>query len=90
MKTCVYAIKDAALSTYAAPFTQPNNQVAMRAFGDLANDPQSNLSRHPSDYALVRLGTFDDETGKFESEEPTTIAWAVDFHEQKPEETGDT
>ena len=87
MKFSVYAIKDAALGTYAAPFTQPNNAVAMRSFGDLANDPNSNLSRHPSDYALVRLGTFDDDTGVFESEEPTTIAYAVDFQNEPSTET---
>jgi len=83
MKQAVYSIKDNALGAYAAPFTQPNNQIAMRAFGDLANNPETNINRHPSDYSLARLGTWDDDTGIFENEEPTTLAWAVDFLDEK-------
>lgn len=79
MKHGVFSIKDLALGAYAAPFIQANNNVAMRAFGDLANDQKTNIYQHPSDFCLVRLGTFDDDTGKFESEDPTTLAYAADF-----------
>ena len=79
----IYAIYDTKTEAYAAPFAQPNNAVAMRMFSDLANDPNTNIHKHASDFRLARLGTWDDVTGKFEPEEETTIAWAVDFADEQ-------
>lgn len=80
MKFGVYAIEDIKIESFSAPFTSPNNNTAMRQFGDVATDPNTNINRHPDDYRLCRLGEWDDQSGEFTSEKPTTLAWAKDYH----------
>lgn len=84
MKFGIYSIRDSATDVYAPPFVSHNNNTAMRSFGDLANDPQSSIKKHPSDYALIRVGTWDDDEGRVTPEEHTTLAWAGDFINEPP------
>lgn len=38
--------------------------AAIRDFGDQCRDEKSELSKHPEDYELYHLGTWDDSTGE--------------------------
>ena len=87
MKMGMYAIRDAAIGVYKPPFVQHNNAHAMRNFGDLANDPNTEINKHPSDYCLVRVGEWDDDQGTLHPEEHHVIAWAVDIADGKPQST---
>jgi len=40
---------------------------AMRAMKATANDPQSNICRHPADFTMFEIGEYDDSTGKIKS-----------------------
>jgi hypothetical protein len=44
-----------------------------RFFQDLLGDERSELSKHPGDYQLYRVGTFDSESGAFVSDVPTLM-----------------
>jgi len=66
----VYAIYDIKSKFYSRPYYCINDGVAVRSFSQLANDPASELCRHPTDFTLFRLGTYNDELGSFHNEEP--------------------
>lgn len=71
----VVAIKDHKADCYSQPMFFATEGQAIRAFQDALNDPQSNMHKHPSDYDLYKLGTFDDLEGIFTNEpKPQRIA----------------
>jgi len=65
LKVC--AIWDSAMEAYGRPiFCQALGQ-ALRSFQDEINRPaeDNNLNKHPDDFILYELGTFDDNAGRF-------------------------
>lgn len=67
MKLKVFTVFDSKVECYNTPFFQKSTGEAIRSWTDLANDPQSSISKHPEDYALMEIGTYDDLTGAFEN-----------------------
>lgn len=63
MKIEVFCIFDSAAQAYLPPFNLPTTEMAVRTFGDTVNDPTHPFSKHPQDYALFEIGTFDDSKG---------------------------
>lgn len=63
MKYGIYAIEDAK-TTFMPPTIDFNNVSAMRNFEHAVRQPDSIMRSHPSDFALFRVGTFDNENGK--------------------------
>lgn len=59
-----YSIFDNKALNYGAPWFQINDGVAIRVFADLANDLNTNVGRHPSDYILYAVGFYDDAKGE--------------------------
>lgn len=68
MKHLVIAVKDTATQAFTAPTLQRNVNHAKRSFKDEVNrdDPNNQMFKHPGDYELWGLGTWDDETGLYE------------------------
>lgn len=75
----VYAIHDEKAALYMNPFFFPTQGQALRAFNDLVNDSNSTVYKHPEDYRLYHLGTYDDHTGTFTTHNPELVASANDF-----------
>lgn len=67
MKLTVFAIKDTKSDSYGTPFFQPTRGLALRMFVDLASDGQSVISKHPTDFALFEIGSFDQVEGSLSS-----------------------
>lgn len=63
MNLHAYSIYDRKALQYHPPFFAAADGSAARTFQDLANDPQTTIGRHPSDYVLYRVGGWDDATG---------------------------
>lgn len=83
MKTKMFGIYDTKALNYGAPFFMPTVGAAVRAFTDLANDEKSTVNKHPSDYMLMELGEFDDQSGKTHSlEAPKNLGFASDYIDQ--------
>lgn len=59
----MYAIFDKGINAYAQPFFCRARGEALRNFIEACNDPKSPLHNYPIDYALVRIGSWDDATG---------------------------
>lgn len=70
MKTKMYAIYDSKAESYGTPFFMPTRGMAIRAFSDLARDPNSSVSKHLTDFTLFEIGFFDDSKGMVGSIEP--------------------
>ncbi|WNK14679.1 MAG: nonstructural protein [Microvirus sp.] len=65
MLLVIVGVFDQALGAFARPAFVPSVGVALRGFSDEVNRPDSEMGKHPNDYSLFRLGTFDDDTGAF-------------------------
>lgn len=74
MKQNVYTIKDAKSGTFATPFFSINDATATRSFQQAANDQNTTINQFPEDYALYKLGEFNDESAEFISHLPEFVA----------------
>ena len=68
----MFSVYDIKAEAYLTPFFMMNDKVAMRAFGDMANNEEHMFNKHPTDYALMEIGVYDEETGKVEQKENHT------------------
>lgn len=59
----VCAIMDSKVSAFSPPMYFRTKGEAVRAFLDALKDTGTVLSKHPRDYQLFLLGTFDDSSG---------------------------
>lgn len=59
----VYSTYDEKVKSFSNPFYMPTNASAIRAFTDLANNKQTTVGMHPSDFTLYQVGEWDDQTG---------------------------
>lgn len=55
-----YTLHDVKAVTYSPPFFTTNDMVAKRMVSDLVQDNNTSVGRHPSDYKLYKIGTFDE------------------------------
>ena len=72
----IYVVRDAQLG-FLSMFTAANDAVAVRNFAAGVNSPGTVMRDSPEDFALCRLGSFDDDKGVISSELPTVVASAV-------------
>lgn len=79
----VFAIYDSKSKAFSQPFYAINEEVAIRNFASAIADPKTELNKHPEDFSLHLLGTFDDGLGIFDSEGPqVNLGLAANFKEQ--------
>ncbi|AXH75124.1 MAG: nonstructural protein [Microviridae sp.] len=74
-----FGVFDIKAEVFGPPFFMSTNGEAVRAFKDLANNRDSTVGRHPEDYRLMRLGTFDSEKGAFTMEDCGSLGFASDY-----------
>lgn len=59
----MYAVYDVKSLTYAPPFLAATDGVAVRMLAEAVSDIQTMVGKHPADFRLYCLGTFDDASG---------------------------
>ncbi len=79
MKFNTYSIFDTATGLYSRPFFTQSDGEAIRSFSDISCDAEHPIGKHPEDYTLLRLGTFDDTTGKLNDEDNSSLATALEL-----------
>lgn len=84
MVSKLFAVFDAKVGAYLPPFCAAAPGQAARMFGDAVRDGQSAFSKHPEDYTLFMLGTFDDGTGDFVTTGRELVATGVSFVMEVP------
>lgn len=74
-KMKIYTVKDRATDTYGTPMCLLSDGHAIRMFGDEINRAaeENMLYKHPDDYDLYELGTWDPETARYEVHDPTML-----------------
>ena len=75
----LYAVLDQASGVYDGPVPAQSDQLALRNFGDMCKNPDSAIGKHPSDFSLWNVGTWNDATGEIVTEGKTCIAYAIDL-----------
>lgn len=83
MKHIICSIYDTATEAYMRPFTAQSSGQAMRMFEDEARRPESEIGKHPEDYALFKIATFDDNRGHIEPIEPICLRRAHEISKQE-------
>jgi len=73
MKDYCYAILDAKISDFHMAIFDIKDAGAMRQFSDAVNDSKTKWSKHPEDYSLWAIGSFDTEKGKLEGQIPQNL-----------------
>ena len=68
MKQMIFSVFDEKAKAFANPFFIPNKGQAVRSFGDAVSDGNTMLSKHPGDYQLYEIGTFDESSAVLTSE----------------------
>lgn len=72
-----YAIRDLK-ADFNCPFFSVNDDVAVRQFASVVNDPTSLISQFPSDYQLFFVGQFNTVTGQFLNDDALEFHWLCD------------
>jgi len=70
------AVFDVKCGAYARPVAVPSDGAAIRSFMDAVNDNSTEYAKHPEDYSMFNLGTYDDSTGEMISKKPLQLAQA--------------
>lgn len=61
----VFTVYDSKAEAYLPPFMERASGSAIRAFEAAVNNPDHQFNHHPGDYTLFEIGTFDDQTGRY-------------------------
>jgi len=83
MKQLMFVIYDSKANAYMQPWFLTTEPMAVRAFSDLINDPQSNAGKHPEDYTLFSIGNFNDNTAEVTWTPPLTLGNGIQFLQQQ-------
>ncbi len=76
----IFDIFDSATGSYARPFFMVSKGEATRAFVDIINDKQSAIHKHPEDFTLFHLGSFNQETASFDPlPTPSSMGKAIQY-----------
>lgn len=55
----IFEVYDSKAETFSTPFFATNAAVGSRMFGTEANNPNSTIGLHPSDFTLFEVGSID-------------------------------
>jgi len=86
MKTGMFAVYDLKAKAFLQPFFSVTEGTAIRAFAVAVNDPGTMLAKHPGDYVLFEVGSFDDDSGFLAALSPVKqLCIAAAVKEQVPQ-----
>lgn len=69
----VFAVRDMKAEAFLQPFYSPSVGSALRAYADAVNDKSCPFNKHPGDYVLFEIGSYDDSTAELESLSPVKM-----------------
>lgn len=86
MRQLMFSVFDVKAEVFGHPFFMGNTAEAVRAFRDLVEDERSTVHKHPEDYKLCRVASWDNSTGVLVPESPVvTIGFGSEFvHAEVP------
>lgn len=80
-KLQIFTVRDSKAEAFMSPFFMQANGQAIRAFADSVNGQNEQFSKHPEDYSLWHLGSYDEATGVITClDVPVCLGKGVDFN----------
>ena len=62
MITKIFTIFDSKAASYLPPMYMQSTGAMIRTFEDECNNEKSHFNKHPADFTLFEIGSFDDQT----------------------------
>lgn len=82
--TKIFAVYDNKAEAFMQPFFAETVGLALRAFQQNTENPDSVLYKYPNDFVLYEIGTFDDITGSLNNyEQNKNLGMAIEYHPNK-------
>ncbi len=75
----MFTVYDTKAETFMPPFFVPSKGLAIRAFEDCVNSDDHHFGKHPADYTLFYLGSFNTDTAHFSTETKQSVGNGVEF-----------
>lgn len=79
MKLEIFAVYDSAAQAFLQPFFAPAKGSALRMLTDAVNDEKHEFSKHAADYTVFYLGSWDDNSGVFDSGPPERVVTCLEL-----------
>lgn len=73
MNKLVLAIFDTKAQVFGQVITAPNVPTVTRELQDMLREGNNTVAKHPEDFALYEVGSFDDETGQLGYKTPELL-----------------
>lgn len=80
----VFACRDMKAQAFLQPFFSPTIGSAVRAFGDACGETGSPFNKHPGDYVLYEIGSFDDSTAALVAISPVKLLGSASDYVKEP------
>lgn len=75
----IFTIFDQKAEAFLPPFFLPKKAMATRVFANCINDETHQFNKHPDDYTLFCIGTFDDNEASISPTIPQSLGNGVIF-----------
>ena len=80
----IFTVFDEKAGAFLLPFFAPSRGLAIRSFTETVNQPDHVFNKHPADFTLFALGTYDDSSAMFDlAETPESLGLAIEFLTQE-------
>ena len=80
----IYSVYDSKAEAYMQPSFMSAKGAALRSFTDAVNDSSHIFGKHPEDYSLFELGSFDDCSASFNLyASPQSLGVGIEFIKEK-------
>lgn len=80
----IFSIFDSKAEIYNTPIFLPAIGQARRTFGDQVNDDESPFGKHPEDYTLFHIGSYETDTAEITPlETPVSLGVAIEYIENE-------
>lgn len=79
MNHLLFTIYDEKAQVFIAPFFVPTIGLATRAFSDCVNSPDHQFAKHPQDYSLFQIASFDDGDASISTFDKKSLGNGVEY-----------
>jgi hypothetical protein len=74
---------DSKTGHFADPITVLSKGEALRSFADAANNPESDINKHPEDFSIHVIGQFDTTSGSImPTTAPESLGTALEYQDK--------
>ena len=85
MLLSIFGIYDSGISSWMPPLYFRNKGEALRWWQEVCNSSESKISKHPADYTIFEIGTWNDDSNEFSLlKAPIKLGLALEFAKVVP------